>query len=64
MKGAIAANVTRYDLGGMDPEGNPGVYEFKRQLRGELIAIPPIRVSALGLRGRIALLGGKMLGKV
>ena len=58
MKAAINANVTRYDLGGMDPEGNPGVYEFKRQLRGELVTIPPVRASALSLRGRIALMGG------
>lgn len=64
MKAAMNANVTRYDLGGMDPEGNPGVYEFKRQLRGKLLTIPPVRASALGLRGRVALLGGKMLGRV
>jgi hypothetical protein len=59
MKAAMNAMVTRYDLGGMDPVGNPGVYEFKRQLRGELVTIPPIRGSALTLRGRIALIAGK-----
>jgi Acetyltransferase (GNAT) domain len=64
MKAAINANVTRYDLGGMDPEGNPGVYEFKRQLRGELVTIPPIRASALSLRGKIALMGCRALRRV
>ncbi|MFO1316190.1 MAG: GNAT family N-acetyltransferase [Burkholderiales bacterium] len=64
MKAAMAADVTRYDLGGMDPEGNRGVYEFKRQLRGKLLTVPPIRASALGLRGKVALLGVKMLGGV
>lgn len=64
MKAAMAANVTRYDLGGMDPDGNPGVYEFKRQMRGKLLTVPPIRVSVLGLRGRVALLGGKVVGRV
>ena len=64
MKAAMNANVTRYDLGGMDPKGNPGVYEFKRQLRGELVTIPPVRASALGLRGKIALMGGRVLRRV
>jgi len=64
IKAALNAKVTRYDLGGMDPVGNPGVYEFKRQLRGQLVTIPPIRGSALTLRGRIALMAGKALGKV
>jgi hypothetical protein len=64
MKTAINAQVTRYDLGGMDAVTNPGVYEFKRQLRGQLVTVPPIRGSALSLRGRIALITGRAMGRV
>lgn len=32
-----------YDLGGIDPEGNPGVYSFKRGLAGiDLYQLPPL----------------------
>jgi lipid II:glycine glycyltransferase (peptidoglycan interpeptide bridge formation enzyme)/peptidoglycan/xylan/chitin deacetylase (PgdA/CDA1 family) len=35
-----------YDLGGIDPEGNPGVYSFKRGLSGvDLIQINPLVAS-------------------
>ena len=64
MKAAINMKVARYDLGGMDPVRNPGVYEFKRQLRGQMVTIPPIRGSALTLRGRIALIAGRVLRRV
>ena len=32
-----------YDLGGIDPEGNPGVYSFKRGLSGlDVCQLPPL----------------------
>jgi hypothetical protein len=35
-----------YDLGGIDPEGNPGVYHFKRGLSGaDICQINPIAAS-------------------
>ena len=64
MKATIHANVTRDDLGGMDHAGIPGVYEFKRESRGELVTIPPLRGPALSHRGRVALAGGRMLGAI
>ena len=56
--------MARYDLGGMDTVGNPGVYEFKRQLRGQIVTLPPIRGSALTLRGGLALNVGRMLRRL
>jgi lipid II:glycine glycyltransferase (peptidoglycan interpeptide bridge formation enzyme) len=39
-----------YDLGGIDPEANPGVYAFKRGFGGQdLIAAGPYQVSGKGL---------------
>jgi len=39
--------VKSYDLGGIDPEGNPGVYHFKRGLSGiDICQIKPLGASA------------------
>jgi len=32
--------IARYDLGGIDPDGNPGVYRFKNGLSGEEVTNP------------------------
>lgn len=32
---AVELGMSRYDLGGIDPEGNPGVYTFKKGTHGE-----------------------------
>lgn len=44
-----------YDLGGIDPEGNPGVFRFKKRMGGweATAAGPADRVD--GLRGKLAL---------
>ncbi len=40
-----------YDLGGIDPEANPGVYHFKSGLGGQDVAAPgPLEYAANGLR--------------
>ncbi len=40
-----------YDLGGIDPEDNPGVYHFKQGLGGrDVIAPGPLECPAAGLR--------------
>lgn len=50
-----------YDLGGIDPEGNPGVYHFKQGLGGVDISAPgPFEATPSGLRSTIAL-GGERL---
>ena len=46
----------RYDLGGIDPEGNPGVYRFKERMSGEdLQAAGPFEMKPKGLHGAITL---------
>lgn len=43
-----------YDLGGIDPEGNPGVYHFKQGLGGIDVSAPgPFEKSPRGLRRHI-----------
>jgi hypothetical protein len=40
-----------YDLGGIDPEGNPGVYHFKSGLAGQDVTAPgPLECPARGFR--------------
>ncbi|MHC4416214.1 MAG: lipid II:glycine glycyltransferase FemX [Planctomycetota bacterium] len=44
-----------YDLGGIDPEANPGVYNFKKGLRGlDLSAPGPYESIPLGAKGAIS----------
>jgi hypothetical protein len=57
---AIEAAVERgcrwYDLGGTDPDGNPGVYHFKEGLGGdEVVAAGPSEVHPQGRRARLIL---------
>ena len=45
-----------YDLGGIDPDGNPGVYHFKKGLGGIDVTAPgPFEAAPAGLRSRVAL---------
>jgi len=40
-----------YDLGGIDPEGNPGVYRFKKRMGGVEVVLPgPFEYEASGWR--------------
>jgi hypothetical protein len=41
----------RYDLEGVDPQGNPGVYAFKRAMGGEEVSLVGQAFAPLGLRG-------------
>ncbi|MFM7135321.1 MAG: lipid II:glycine glycyltransferase FemX [Planctomycetota bacterium] len=51
---ARAAGCRWYDLGGIDPEGNPGVYHFKEGLAGsDVIAAGPVEMRPTGLRAAI-----------
>lgn len=34
----------RYDLGGVDAKRNPGVFEFKKRMRGTLMELPAKRL--------------------
>ena len=43
-----------YDLGGIDPEANPGVTSFKLRTNGvDVTAAGPFELSPAGLRGRV-----------
>jgi lipid II:glycine glycyltransferase (peptidoglycan interpeptide bridge formation enzyme) len=45
-----------YDLGGIDPEGNPGVYRFKKGMNGiEVRAAGPCELIPNGLTGHLTL---------
>lgn len=49
---AHASGAANYDLGGIDPEGNPGVYHFKKGLGGTDVQAPgPFQLAPSGGRG-------------
>jgi hypothetical protein len=44
-----------FDLGGIDPEGNPGVYNFKKGMGGQEMSAPgPFELVPGGVRGQAA----------
>jgi lipid II:glycine glycyltransferase (peptidoglycan interpeptide bridge formation enzyme) len=50
---AVGAGLRLYDLEGVDPERNPGTYEFKKKMGGRLMALPDRVISPLTWRGRV-----------
>ncbi|RDC59685.1 hypothetical protein HME9302_00877 [Alteripontixanthobacter maritimus] len=49
---AKSLGITRYDLGGIDPEENPAVYRFKNRMGGtEIVSPAPVTYKAGGWRG-------------
>jgi hypothetical protein len=49
---AVELGLRWYDTGGIDPEGNPDVYRFKRRMGGAEISAPqPVVLRAPGMRG-------------
>jgi hypothetical protein len=60
----VESGMTRYDLEGIDPAGNPGVYEFKRKMGGHEITLHGIEANPLTLVGRVAVAVGRHLGRV
>lgn len=52
IKTAHEQGLQAYDLGGIDPQGNPGVYLFKSRMGGEEITVPgPFEIVPQGIRG-------------
>lgn len=50
--------IKSYDLGGIDPEGNPGVHHFKRGLSGvDICQISPFFVSESAVSSGVAMIG-------
>lgn len=51
-----------FDLAGIDPEGNPNVYNFKLGFRGvEVVAAGPFQVCPGNISGRLCVLGERVL---
>lgn len=59
----VGAGMTRYDLEGIDPVGNPGVYDFKRKMGGREVILQGMKVTPLSLLGRIAVGVGRRSGR-
>lgn len=52
IKTAHEHELKAYDLGGIDPEANPGVYLFKSRMGGDDITVPgPFEMLPQGIRG-------------
>lgn len=64
MEWAVAKGCTRYDLEGIDPLKNPGVYKFKKKMGGEEVALKGMVSYPLGLRGRLLKFVGSKTGRL
>lgn len=60
----VASGMARYDLEGIDPVGNPGVYQFKRKMGGDEMALCGKEVTPLSWSGRVAVGVGRRLGRL
>lgn len=60
----VTAGMTRYDLEGIDPVGNPGVYEFKRKMGGREVNLRGVEITPLSLLGRVAVGVGRRMGRL
>lgn len=63
MEWAIEQGLTRYDLEGVNPEGNPGVYKFKKRMGGDEVLLAEQSAYPLNRRGTLALTLRKRLGR-
>lgn len=60
----VAAGMALYDLEGIDPIGNPGVYEFKRKMGGCEVALEGMETTSLSWLGACAVAAARMLGRI
>jgi hypothetical protein len=60
----VGAGMERYDLEGIDPSGNPGVYEFKRKMGGREIPLHGLEAIPLTWVGRVAVSVGRHFGRL
>lgn len=61
---AIENKLQRYDLEGIDPINNPGVYAFKKKMGGYEIILPNPHYQALSFSGLLAIQLAKLLKKI
>lgn len=60
----VASGMTRYDLEGIDPCGNPGVYQFKKKMGGVEVVLQGVEAIPLSMVGGVALAVGKSLKRI
>lgn len=60
----VNSGMVRYDLEGIDPTGNPGVYQFKRKMGGCEVALQGMEATPLSWVGRVAVGVGRRLGRL
>jgi len=53
MEWAVSQGCTRYDLEGIDPDNNPGVYAFKKKMGGEEVDLHGHSFYGLNWRGKL-----------
>lgn len=61
---AIKNKIKTYDLEGIDPKKNQGVYHFKKKFGKEEVTLPGKSSYPLNLKGKIALMAGRLLRKI
>lgn len=60
----VNSGMVRYDLEGIDPTGNPGVYQFKRKMGGREVTLQGTEATPLSWVGRVAVGVGRRLGRL
>lgn len=60
----VVSGMTRYDLEGIDPAGNPGVYAFKRKMGGREVVLQGMEAMPLTWAGHVAVALGRRLGRL
>lgn len=60
----VNSGMIRYDLEGIDPEGNPGVYEFKRKMGGSEVTLQGMEAIPLSWGGHVVVGLGRGLRRL
>jgi hypothetical protein len=60
----VASGMTRYDLEGIDPAGNPGVCQFKRKMGGHEVTLQGMEAMPLTWSGHVLVALGRRLGRL
>ncbi len=64
MEWAMDEGIERYDLEGIDPERNPGTYQFKMKMGAVEVDLPGRHAYALTTLGKLVLAAGRRLGRI
>ena len=61
---AVSQGCVRYDLEGIDPVTNPGVYAFKKKMGGSEVVLSGKSFYALNLRGKMLEIAGRVSNRI